>query len=97
MSYAERLLALDMLLLAYDREIKHLLLFYKASTTIYIEIGITNYVTLNNHPLGREKRGRQEKRNTACLFCLAPSVTRVVIFVSRAFSLDRLRKKRDCP
>ena len=55
------------------------------------------YVTFNNHPLGREKRGWQEKRNTACLFCLAPSVTRVVIFVSRAYSLDGLRKKRDCP
>ena len=36
MSYEERLLALDMLPLAYDREIKDLVLFYKASTTILI-------------------------------------------------------------
>ena len=39
---------------------------------------MTNYVTFNNHPLGR-------------LFCLAPSVTRVVIFVFRAFSTKKER------
>ena len=70
--------------------------FLLQSEYYYTDIDITNYVTFNNHPRGREERGRQEKRNTACLFCLAPSVTRVVIFVSRAFSLDGLRKKRNC-
>ena len=43
MSYGERLLALDMLPLAYDREIKDLVFFYKA-------VYVSNYVTFNNHP-----------------------------------------------
>ena len=34
MSSEERLIALDMLPLAYDREIKDIVLFYKASATI---------------------------------------------------------------
>ena len=36
MSYGQRLLALDMLPLAYDGEIKDLIFFYKASTIILI-------------------------------------------------------------
>jgi len=36
MLYGERPLALDMLPLVYDREVKYLVLFYKASTTILI-------------------------------------------------------------
>ena len=49
MSYGERLLALDMLPLAYDREIKDLVFFYKAVYG-YIDIDASNYVTFNNHP-----------------------------------------------
>ena len=37
MSYGERLLALDMLPLAYDREIRDLVFFYKAVTAILIQ------------------------------------------------------------
>ena len=49
MSYGERLLALDILPLAYDREIKDLLFFFKAVYG-YIDIDVSNYVTSNNHP-----------------------------------------------
>ena len=48
MSYVERLLALDILPLAYDREIKDLVSFYKAVYG-YIDIDVSNYVTFNNH------------------------------------------------
>ena len=70
--------------------------FILQSQYYYTDIDIINYVNFNNHPRGREKRGRQEKGDTACLFCLAPSVICVLIFASRAFSLDGLRKNRDC-
>ena len=69
---------------------------FSPTTFLEIAVDITDYVTFNNHARGCEERGRQEKRNTACLFCLAPSITRLVIFVSRAFSLDGVRKKKDC-
>ena len=49
MSYGERLLALDILPLAYDREIKDLLFFFKAVYG-YIDIDVSNYVTFNYHP-----------------------------------------------
>ena len=49
MSYGERLLALDMLPLAYDRKIKDLVFFYKAVYG-FIDIDASNYVTFNNHP-----------------------------------------------
>ena len=49
MSYGERLLALDMLPLAYDRKIKDLVFFYKAVYG-FIDIDVSNYVTFNNHP-----------------------------------------------
>ena len=52
MSYGGRLRALDMLPLAYDREIKDLVLFYKAVYG-YIDMDVSNYVTLNNHPRTR--------------------------------------------
>ena len=55
MSYGEILLALDMLPLAYDREIKCLVFFYKAVYG-YIDIDLSNYVTFNNHP--RARRGQ---------------------------------------
>ena len=56
MSYGERLLALDMLPLAYDREINDLVFFYKAVYG-YIDIDVSNYVTFNNHL--RTRRGQQ--------------------------------------
>ena len=49
MWYGERLLALDILPLAYDREIKDLLFFFKAVYG-YIDVDVSNYVTFNNHP-----------------------------------------------
>lgn len=52
MSYVERLLALDMLPLAYDREIKDLVFFYKAVYR-HIDIDVSDYVTFNNHPCTR--------------------------------------------
>ena len=52
MSYGERLLALDMLPLAYDRKIKDLVFFYKAVYG-FIDIDVSNYVTFNNHPRGQ--------------------------------------------
>ena len=55
MSYGERLLTLDMLPLAYHREIKDLVFFYKAVYG-YIDIDISDYVTFNNHP--RKRRGQ---------------------------------------
>ena len=55
MSYGERLLALDMLPLAYDRKIKDLVFFYKAVYG-FIDIDVSNYVTFNNHP--RARRGQ---------------------------------------
>ena len=54
MSYGERLLALDMLPLAYDREIKDLVFFYKAVYG-YIDIDVSDYVSFNNHR--RTRRG----------------------------------------
>ena len=47
MSYVERLLALDMLPLAYDREINDLVFFYKAVYS-YIDIDVSNYVTFTS-------------------------------------------------
>ena len=47
MSYVERLLALDILPLAYDREIKDLVSFYKAVYG-YIDIDVSNYKKKNN-------------------------------------------------
>ena len=41
-----------MLPLAYDREIKDLVFFYKAVYS-YIDIDVSNYVTFNNHPRTR--------------------------------------------
>ena len=55
MSYGERLLALDMLPLAYDGEIKDLVFFYKAVYG-YIDIDVSYYVTFNNHR--RTRRGQ---------------------------------------
>ena len=55
MSYGERLLALDMLPLAYDREIKDLVFFYKAVYG-YIDIDVSDYATFNDHP--RTRRGQ---------------------------------------
>ena len=55
MSYGERQLALDMLPLAYDREIKDLVFFYKAIYG-YIDIDVSNYVTFNNHPRTRHSQ-----------------------------------------
>ena len=49
MSYGKRLLALDMLPLAYDRKIKDLVFFYKAVYG-FIDKDVSNYVTFNNHP-----------------------------------------------
>ena len=49
MSYGGRLLALDMLPLAYDREIKGLVFLYKAVFG-YIAVDVSNYVTFNSHP-----------------------------------------------
>ena len=49
MSYVERLLALDMLPLAYDRETKDLVFFYKAVYG-HIDIDVSDYVTFKNHP-----------------------------------------------
>ena len=55
MSYGERLLALDMLPLAYDGEIKDLVFFFKA---VYgqIDIDVSDYVSFNNHR--RTRRGQ---------------------------------------
>ena len=55
MWYGERLLTLDMLPLAYDREIKDLVFFYKAVYG-YIDVDVSDYVTFNNHP--RIRRGQ---------------------------------------
>ena len=57
MSYGERLLALVMLPLAYDRsrEIKDLVFFYKAVYG-YIDVDASDYVTFYNHP--RTRRGQ---------------------------------------
>ena len=55
MSYGEKLLALDMLPLAYDGEIKDLVFFYKAVYG-YIDVDVSDYVTFNNHP--RTRRGQ---------------------------------------
>ena len=55
MSYGERLLALDMLPLAYDREIKDLVFFYKVVYG-YVDIDVSDYVNFNNHP--RTRRGQ---------------------------------------
>jgi len=55
MSYKDRLLSLNMLPLAYDREIKDLLSFYKVIHA-YIVMDVSNCVTFNNHPTTR--RGR---------------------------------------
>ena len=55
MSYGERLLGLGMLPLAYDKEIKDLVFFYKAVYG-YIDIDVSDYVTFNNHP--RTRRGQ---------------------------------------
>ena len=55
MSYGERQLALDMLPLAYDREIKDLVFFYKAVYG-YIDVDVSDYVTFYNHP--RTRRGQ---------------------------------------
>ena len=52
MSYGGRLLALDMLPLAYDREIKGLVFLYKAVFG-YIALDVSNYVTFNSHPRTR--------------------------------------------
>ena len=55
MSYGERLLALDMLPLAYDREIKDLVFLYKA-VYWHIDIDVSDYVTFNNHPRTRRSQ-----------------------------------------
>ena len=55
MSYGKRLLALDMLPLAYDREIKDLVFLYKA-VYWHIDIDVSNYVTFNNHPPTRRSQ-----------------------------------------
>ena len=55
MWYGERLLTLDMLPLAYDREVKNLVFFYKAIYG-YIDIDVSNYVTFNNHPPTRHSQ-----------------------------------------
>ena len=55
MSCGERLLALDMLPLAYDREIKDLVFFYK-TVYGYIDIDVSDHLTFNNHP--RTRRGQ---------------------------------------
>ena len=52
MSYGKRLLALDMLPLAYDREIKDLVFLYKAVFGC-IDVDVSNYVTFNSHPRTR--------------------------------------------
>ena len=44
-----------MLPLAYDREIKDLVFFYKAIYG-YIDIDVSNYVTFNNHPPTRHSQ-----------------------------------------
>ena len=49
MSYGGRLLALDMLPLPCDREIKGLVFLYKAVFG-YIAVDVSNYVTFNSHP-----------------------------------------------
>ena len=68
MSYGERLLALDMLPLAYDREIKDLVFFYKAVYG-YIDIDVSDYVTFNNHP--RARRGQ----SAGCYLTFLPCKT----------------------
>ena len=55
MSYGETMFALDMLPLAFDREIRNLVFFYKAVYG-YTDIDVSDYVTLNNHP--RTRRGQ---------------------------------------
>ena len=56
MSYGERLLALDMLPLAYDREIKDLVFFYKAVYG-HIDIDVSDYVTFNNQSRRSQSAG----------------------------------------
>ena len=55
MSYGERLLALDMLPLAFVIEIKDLIFFSKVIYG-YIDIDVFDYVTFSNHP--RTRRGQ---------------------------------------
>ena len=52
MSYVEKQLALDMLPLAYDREIKDEKRKIKAVYG-HIDIDVSDYVTFNNHPCTR--------------------------------------------
>ena len=47
MPYKERLLSLNLLPIAYDREIKVILLFCKAIQG-YIDINFSNYISYNN-------------------------------------------------
>jgi hypothetical protein len=58
LSYKERLQQLDMLPLAYDREVKGLVLFYKAMNG-YIDIDVSNFVHFVNH--GRTRRALSSK------------------------------------
>ena len=69
MSYGKRLLALDMLPLAYDREIGDLVFFYKAVYG-YIDIDVSNYVTFNNHSCtGRGQSAGYYLTVSACKTC----------------------------
>ena len=66
--YGERLFTLDMLPLAYDREIKDLVFFYKAIYG-YIDIDVSNYVTFSNHPRTRHSQ------STGCYLTFRASKT----------------------
>ena len=58
LSYKERLQQLDMLPLAYDREVKDLVFFYKAMNG-YIDIDVSNFVNFVDH--GRTRRALRSK------------------------------------
>ena len=64
----ERLLALDILPFAYDREIRDLVFFYKAVYG-YIDIDVSNCVTLNNHSYTRCGQSARYLTIPACKTC----------------------------
>jgi hypothetical protein len=59
--YKDRLVTLDLLPLCYDRELKYLIFFYKASRG-YIDIDISNFVSFVNNGRTRSSHLRILKR-----------------------------------
>ena len=80
LSYKERLQQLDMPHLAYDREVKDLVFFYKAVNG-YIDIDVSNFVNFVDH--GRTRRALRSKylETPLCKTCTY-TVRRILIVLS---------------